>query len=98
MTHTLRPQGNHTFLDNRTSSTFVDSGEQWDITYGSGAVKGTKVSDTLNMGQFTLENHQFGVALLESVDFTNEQTFFEGIMGLAPGVSALVVPYPGFTD
>ncbi|KAH8117800.1 acid protease [Phellopilus nigrolimitatus] len=75
--------GNHTFLGNTSSSSFVDSGQPFEVTYGSGDVKGTIINDNLNVAGLNLQNHTFGVATQESVDFSADTTTFDGLMGLA---------------
>lgn len=39
--------------------------------------------DTLSMGGLTLRNHTFGVTLQESIEFSSDDTQFDGLMGLA---------------
>lgn len=75
--------GNHVFLGSNSSSSFQDSGKQFQVTYGSGEVAGNIISDNVNLGGLALDKHVFGVALLESVDFSSDTTKFDGLMGLA---------------
>jgi len=74
--------GNHVFLGPNSSSSFQDSGKNFQVTYGSGQVAGNIISDNVNLAGFTLNNHTFGVALVESQDFTNN-SLADGLMGLA---------------
>lgn len=83
----LRSKGNHTFLGTTSSSSFVDSGSQFQVTYGSGEVAGDIVTDNINIAGLALDKHTFGVALVESVDFSSDSTPFDGLMGLAQSVS-----------
>jgi hypothetical protein len=75
--------GKHTFLGTKTSSSLVVSKDQFQVTYGTGAVAGFKVTDDLNVAGLTLKAHAFGVAVQETDDFANDQTTFDGLMGLA---------------
>lgn len=73
--------GAHTLLGTGSSSTFVDSGAPFSVTYGSGAVAGTIVNDDVSMAGLALPNHTFGTANQETVQFTGAP--FDGLMGLA---------------
>ncbi|KAF7976588.1 hypothetical protein HWV62_2237 [Athelia sp. TMB] len=73
--------GDHTFLGTATSSSFVDSGAPFSVTYGSGAVAGTIVNDDVSVAGLALNNHTFGTANQETVQFTGAP--FDGLMGLA---------------
>jgi hypothetical protein len=75
--------GNHVFLGTDGSSSFVDTQQPWQIQYGTGAVAGSIVSDTLNVAGLALDNHTFGVAQLETADFSDNTVPFDGLMGLA---------------
>jgi len=75
--------GNHQFLGQQSSSTFIDNGLTFTVTYGTGKVAGTIVEDNIVIGNLSLSNHTFGVAVLESVDFSSNSTPFDGLMGLA---------------
>ena len=63
--------GTHQFLGSQSSSTFFDTGAPFNVTYGTGTVAGTIVNDTLTMAGLTLDGHTFGVADIESVDFSS---------------------------
>ena len=76
------PQGNHVFLGPKSSSTFNDSGNFFQVKYGQGEVAGTIIADNVNIAGLALDQHVFGVALAETVDFTN-QSLSDGLMGLA---------------
>ncbi|KAL0579577.1 hypothetical protein V5O48_002415 [Marasmius crinis-equi] len=73
----------HIYLGKNSSSTFIDMGVPFEITYGSGHVEGTKVLDDFTFGGFRLPKLQFGVATLESEDFSDDEAPFDGLMGLA---------------
>ncbi|KAF8501376.1 acid protease [Russula emetica] len=75
--------GNHTFLGPQSSSSFVDSQKQFEVTYGKGAVQGDIIKDNLVVAGLNLPNHTFGVATEETEDFSGDTTLFDGIMGLA---------------
>ncbi|KAF8624544.1 hypothetical protein AX15_005847 [Amanita polypyramis BW_CC] len=75
--------GNHNFLGSQSSSSFQDSQRTFNVTYGTGSVAGTVVTDNLSMGNFTLPGHKFGVTDQESVEFSDNSVPFDGIMGLA---------------
>lgn len=63
--------GNHQFLGPQSSSTFVDTGVPFNVSYGTGQVAGTIVNDTLTMAGLVLQGHVFGTADVESVDFSS---------------------------
>lgn len=75
--------GNHTFLGAKGSSSFVDSGKQFQITYGSGAVAGNIITDNVNIAGLALDKHVFGVATQETQDFAADTVSFDGLIGLA---------------
>jgi hypothetical protein len=75
--------GNHVFLGSNSSSSFQNSGQNFQVTYGSGEVAGNIIADNVNIAGLALDQHVFGVALLESQDFSNDTTKFDGLMGLA---------------
>jgi len=73
----------HTFLGPASSSSFIDTGDAFSVTYGAGSVSGTKVADTVSVAGLTLPGHAFGVATQESNEFADNGKPFDGIMGLA---------------
>ncbi|TCD63571.1 hypothetical protein EIP91_005210 [Steccherinum ochraceum] len=75
--------GNHVFLGQGSSSSFVDTGKPFQVTYGSGAVAGDIVNDDVSIAGLDLKAHVFGVALQETDDFSADTTSFDGLMGLA---------------
>ncbi|KAL0954630.1 hypothetical protein HGRIS_003585 [Hohenbuehelia grisea] len=75
--------GNHKFLGPQSSSSFVDTKAPFEVTYGTGNVKGDIVTDNINVAGLVLNKHTFGVATAESVDFSDDSTPFDGLMGLA---------------
>ncbi|KZT07694.1 aspartic peptidase A1 [Laetiporus sulphureus 93-53] len=87
--------GDHQFLGSSTSSSFVEIGNPFEVTYGTGQVEGVTVSDNVNIGGLALNNHTFGVANVESSDFSSDSIPFDGLMGLAQsGISEEGVPTP----
>ncbi|KAJ3828234.1 acid protease [Lentinula raphanica] len=87
--------GSHTFLGTASSSTFQDSGKQFAVTYGTGNVAGTIVTDNIAVAGLNLTGHQFGVADQESDDFADNSVPFDGLMGLAQStLSEQGVPTP----
>lgn len=87
--------GNHTFLGSKSSSSFVQSNQNFNVTYGSGAVAGVLCQDNVNMAGLQLNNHTFGVANEESVQFSADTVPFDGLMGLAQSIlSNEKVPTP----
>lgn len=90
-----RDCGNHTFLGSNSSSTFVDTRAAFQVTYGAGAVAGTKVTDDFVVSGLKLPKHTFGAAILESNEFARATTTFDGLMGLAQStLSNQRVPTP----
>ena len=79
----LATQGNHVFLGEATSSSFQNSGTPFQVTYGTGEVTGLVVADNVVLAGLALDGHVFGVATLESQDFSDDTTKFDGLMGLA---------------
>ncbi|KAG6861997.1 hypothetical protein C0995_008184 [Termitomyces sp. Mi166 len=75
--------GNHKFLGSQSSSSFVDTGKQFEVTYGTGAVAGDIVTDDVSIAGLALKTHTFGVATEETDDFAGDTTPFDGLMGLA---------------
>jgi len=74
---------NHTFLGSKSSSSFVDSGKPFAIQYGSGDVSGTIIQDNIVIAGLPISGHTFGVADLESHQFSDDTVPFDGLMGLA---------------
>lgn len=70
--------GNHVFLGQQSSSSFVDTKNPFQVTYGSGAVAGTIVTDDVTLAGLALNTHTFGTAQKETVQFTGAQ--FDGLM------------------
>ncbi|KAF8623678.1 hypothetical protein AX17_007376 [Amanita inopinata Kibby_2008] len=75
--------GNHTFLGPSSSSTYHDLGRKWSIAYGTGAVSGEIVQDSVTVAGLNLPSMKFGVAFNESSDFTPDYIPFDGLVGLA---------------
>ncbi|KIY43794.1 aspartic peptidase A1 [Fistulina hepatica ATCC 64428] len=87
--------GDHVYLGSSVSSTFEATAKTFNITYGSGQISGRVISDTLEFAGFTLKNHSFGVATVESSNFASNSTPFDGLMGLAlSSLSSEGVPTP----
>lgn len=72
-------QGNHAFLSEGSSQTFVNTKKQWSVSYGSGAASGELVTDTLVLGGMVLGNHSFGAAHSVSQEFFNDPNV-DGLM------------------
>lgn len=70
--------GNHTFLGTQSSSTFKDTNQQFQVTYGTGNVAGDIITDNVVLAGLPLNTHTFGVATQESVDFSSDSTPFDG--------------------
>nr|XP_019014861.1 endopeptidase [Kwoniella pini CBS 10737]OCF53642.1 endopeptidase [Kwoniella pini CBS 10737] len=81
----LQACGDHTALGADNSQTFQASEQQFQVTYGSGAVAGVLATDTITIAGMTLENHALGVALQESIQFSGNDVPFDGLVGLALG-------------
>jgi hypothetical protein len=75
--------GNHQFLGTKSSSSFKDTAQAWNITYGTGKVSGTIVTDNIVVAGLALDTHTFGVASAESKEFSDDSSAIDGIMGLA---------------
>ncbi|CDO70870.1 hypothetical protein BN946_scf184804.g2 [Trametes cinnabarina] len=87
--------GNHQFLGSQSSSTFKDLGQQFQVTYGTGAVAGNVIQDNINVAGLALNGHTFGVAAEETADFSDDSVPFDGLMGLAQStLSEQGVPTP----
>ena len=75
--------GNHTFLGTTTSSSFKDLGKTFQVTYGTGQVAGNIITDDVVIAGLKLPTHTFGAATVESVEFSSNDTPFDGLVGLA---------------
>nr|XP_018267070.1 endopeptidase [Kwoniella dejecticola CBS 10117]OBR89228.1 endopeptidase [Kwoniella dejecticola CBS 10117] len=91
----LQNCGDHTALGADNSDTFQASQQQFQVTYGSGAVAGVLAADTMTIAGMTLVNHAMGVTLQESVQFSAENVPFDGLMGLALSVGLIKSPILG---
>ncbi|KAI0711920.1 acid protease [Cerioporus squamosus] len=87
--------GNHQFLGPTSSSSFVNTKKQFQVTYGTGEVSGDIVTDDISIAGLALSGHTFGVANTESADFSDDSVPFDGLMGLAQStLSNQGVPTP----
>lgn len=87
--------GKHVPLGSTTSSSFQASNQPFQVTYGTGQVSGFIITDNVLIGDLALDQHSFGVATVESQDFSNDTTKFDGLMGLAQSsLSNQGVPTP----
>ena len=77
----LDMQGNHTFLGSQSSTSFVDTNQPFNVTYGKGQVSGSIIQDDVTIAGLGLPAHTFGVASQETDDFTGLK--IDGLMGLA---------------
>jgi hypothetical protein len=76
------PCWTHSLYDHTKSSTYKSNGEAFDITYGSGSVKGTVSEDTASIGTDITATMGFGeVTSVSGVSFIASQ--MSGILGLA---------------
>jgi hypothetical protein len=75
--------GDHVFLGPQSSTSFVDSGAPFAVKYGTGNVSGTIVQDDIIFSGLSLSGHSFGVATVESPEFSSTKIPFDGLMGLA---------------
>lgn len=75
--------GNHTFLGTQTSSSFKSLGKTFQVRYGTGAVAGDIITDDVSIAGLKLPAHTFGAASVESVEFSSNDTPFDGLVGLA---------------
>jgi len=75
--------GNHVFLGPKSSSSFVDTNAPFNVSYGTGSVGGDIIKDNIVVAGLSLPAHTFGVATVESVDFSSDAVPFDGLMGLA---------------
>lgn len=55
--------GPHQAIGSNSSSTYVSTRQEWNITYGSGSASGLVVRDTVEIAGMQLQNHSFGVTL-----------------------------------
>jgi len=74
--------GNHNYLGPQSSTSFVDTGIHYTVSYGSGSLNGTIVSDNLSIAGLTLPKHTFGSAMAQSSQLIKAGGAFDGIMGL----------------
>lgn len=87
--------GNHTFLGTQSSTSFKDLGKTFQVTYGTGQVAGDIITDDVVIAGLKLPAHTFGAASVESVDFSSNDTPFDGLVGLAQStLSNQKVPTP----
>ncbi|THH18129.1 hypothetical protein EW146_g2804 [Bondarzewia mesenterica] len=75
--------GNHVFLGSQSSTSFKDTNQPFQVTYGTGAVAGDIVTDDITVAGLALAAHTFGVATQETPDFAATSVPFDGLMGLA---------------
>ena len=69
----------HDTFDDEASTTFTASEETWDVTYGSGEVKGHTAQDNVTFGDLEVFM-EFGIATDASDDFLSYP--MDGILGL----------------
>ena len=68
-------------FDSSASSTFSNTGDSFEITYGSGNAAGTEAKDTVTIAGFTVPNQEFGVVNQTSANVIRYP--LSGILGLA---------------
>lgn len=69
----------------------MNTDKPFSVTYGTGSVSGDIITDNIAIAGLQLNQHTFGVATTESVDFSDNSTPFDGLMGLAQSVGLLFV-------
>ncbi|KAJ7352443.1 acid protease [Mycena albidolilacea] len=86
--------GNHTFLSEVNSQSFVNTKKKFSDSYGSGQADGDIVTDTVILAGMVLSNHTFGAASSLSASFVGDKVS-DGLMGLGgKGLSNQGVPTP----
>ncbi|CAE6461421.1 unnamed protein product [Rhizoctonia solani] len=75
--------GNHNFLGAKSSTSFKAAGRTFQVTYGTGQVAGDVITDDVVIAGLKLPAHTFGAATVESVEFSSNDTPFDGLVGLA---------------
>ncbi|KAJ7739294.1 aspartic peptidase A1 [Mycena olivaceomarginata] len=86
--------GNHTFLSEVNSQSFVNTKKKFRDSYGSGQADGDIVTDTVILAGMVLSNHTFGAATSLSASFVGDKVS-DGLMGLGgKGLSNQGVPTP----
>lgn len=63
-----------------TSSTYTDTGNPFNVTYGSGNVGGTLAHDTISIGSLEIDQQYFGAVTHVSSDFNDDP--ISGLIGL----------------
>ncbi|KDQ14371.1 hypothetical protein BOTBODRAFT_32830 [Botryobasidium botryosum FD-172 SS1] len=85
----------HQSLGTSSSSSFVDSGAPFNVTYGAGKVSGTIIKDNVVIANLSLPGHVFGASSEESKEFSGDDIAFDGLVGLAKStISNQGVPTP----
>lgn len=79
-TCTDKPCTMHNTFGSGDSDTFVDNQKSFSISYGSGTVQGSLVSDTFKVAGISVK-YTFGLASKTSSDFTSFA--FDGILGMS---------------
>lgn len=77
---TAKPCTVHNTFDKDDSTTLVETGTKFNVTYGTGSVAGTVVNDTISFAGITIP-FAFGLATEVSSEFLNYP--MDGILGLA---------------
>lgn len=86
----------HKTYDSSKSSSYVKNGEAFDITYGSGSIKGTVSEDNAQFGDAKATKFSFGeVTEVSGASFYASE--MDGILGLAYGTIS-VDKLPTFVD
>jgi len=89
------PCWTHSTYDSSKSSTYVKDGEAFDITYGSGGIKGTASQDVARIGDIEATMHFGEVTSASGASFIASK--MSGIMGLAYDTIS-VDKFPTFMD
>lgn len=86
----------HDTYNSKKSTTYTKNGEAYDITYGSGSIKGFVSNDVATLGDVSVPN--FGFGEVTSVSGTSfYASSMDGIIGLAYG-SISIDNLPTFVD
>lgn len=76
----------------------MNTNKPFSVTYGTGSVSGDIITDNIAIAGLQLNQHTFGIASTESIDFSDNSTPFDGLMGLAQSVSLTFVPHVVLTE
>lgn len=86
--------GSHPKYNAKSSSTYHGNGKEWNITYGSGPVKGYLSADNVQVGGLTTDDFTFAeVTDASGLGLAYSVGKFDGILGMAwPSISVGHIP------